>query len=168
MTPAQSLQARTAFTCILGVVVGQFLAAARATQDDNFPVLAWLAFAVTCGMVLQGELISRVQLALTAAAAPACLVATIAFLIFHRGHAFISAVEVKFVDHQAVMFLAALLWIVSYIGIFVFSFAHAYILELVKRVINVSDEVLKKIDVRLKWAAGVITSVGYIAKKFIS
>jgi len=66
-----------------------------------------------------------------------------------------------------VLAITGLLWVVSYLGIWLFSFAHSYILWLIKQFVAISDEMLGKIDVRLKWAAGVLTSVAFLAKKLM-
>lgn len=165
MNRPKELEARAAFTCILGVVAGAIIAEARLTQDNNLPVMVWLAYVVTCGIVLRGGRDREWRVLLASGASPTAFVVTMGFLIFQRGHAFVTGREVTAADPEMVTLIVSLFWIVSYLGIWIFSFAHRYVLWALKEFFHLSDEMLARVDTRLKWALGLLTTLGLIAKK---
>jgi len=98
-------------------------------------------------------------------ASPTALAATVGFIILRRGHAYITGGKITSADPELMALVMVLLWVVSYVGIWIFSFAHSYVLWTIKKFFDLSDELLARVDARLKWVLGILTTLGLIAGK---
>lgn len=156
-----------ATTCIVSVLAAVVLS--RSTLSDlGEAIVYWLLYALTCGILINQRVGTRPgNLFLYSLPSPTVLIAVFLFELIFNGATLISGKQLQVSQLPDVWWLFVIIWILSVVAIWVFSFARDVVLFALKSVFSLSTANAGRIEATLNWLVRIVGVAGLLARAFV-
>jgi hypothetical protein len=165
--PRAPAGAYVAATCVVSVIAAVVLS--RSTLGDSGEaILYWLIYTLTCGVLVNAHTGTGAgELFVYSLPAPSVLIDILFFEIALNGFTFVSGKRIELNQLGELWWLFALIWLMSCIGIWVFSFSRELVLLALTSLFSLSSERAGRIETTLNWLVRVVGIVGLLARVLV-